>query len=230
MELKRKRKKNVNNVNKCENKKSSFVNKSNCKCIYTNADQYMNKRNEMNILVEEQQPDIIGVTEVKPKQPRYKISESEIAIKGYELFHNLGDEGRGVALLVKEEMNPTPNDCLNSQFSENVFVDVIQGDSTALTVGLIYRSPSSTEENNDRLCSLIRQTADKTKTNLLLVGDFNLPSIDWENETCKNNETHVSSRFLQAYTEANLYQHQKEITRYREGETPKILDLVLTNK
>ena len=230
MGVKRKRKKNVHNVNKTVNKKSSFVNNSNCKCIYTNADQYMNKRNEMNILVEEEQPDIIGITEVKPKQSRYKISESEIAIKGYELFHNLGDEGRGVALLVKEEMNPTPNDCLNSQFSENVFVDVTQGDGTALTVGLIYRSPSSTEENNDRLCSLIRQTADKTKTNLLMVGDFNLPSIDWENETCKNNETHVSSRFLQAYTEANLYQHQQEITRYREGETPKILDLVLTNR
>ena len=232
MGVSKKRKKTVNSVNKssCKKNSSLFVNKSNCKCLYTNADQYMNKRNEMNILVEEHQPDIVGITEVKPKQPRYKINESEIAIKGYELFHNLGDEGRGLALLIKEEMKPTPNDCLNSQFSENIFVDVTQGDGTALTVGLVYRSPNSTEENNDRLCSLIRDTADKTKTNLLLVGDFNLPSIDWENETCRNNETHVSSRFLQAYTEANLYQHQHEITRYREGETPKILDLVLTNK
>ena len=99
----------------------------------------MNKRNEMNILVEEHKPEIIGVTEVKPKQPRYNINESEIAIKGYELFHSLGDEVRGIALLVKEEINPTINDNLNSQFSENIFVDVSQGEGTTLRVGLVYR-------------------------------------------------------------------------------------------
>ena len=83
MGVRRKRKKTVNSVNR------SFVNKSNCKCLYTNADQYMNKRNEMKILVDENQPDIVGITELKPKYPRYEINESEIAMEGYELFHNL---------------------------------------------------------------------------------------------------------------------------------------------
>ena len=138
MGVRRNRKKTVNSVNK------SFVNKSNCKCLYTNADQYINKRNEMKILVDENQPDIVGITELKPKNPRYEINESEIAMEGYELFHNLREEGRGLALLIKKEMNPTPNECLNTHYSEHIFVDVTQGDGTALTVGLIYRSPSST--------------------------------------------------------------------------------------
>ena len=56
--------------------------------MYTNADQYLNKRNEMKALIALNQPDVIGITEIKPKVPRYKVEESEIAIEGYKVFHN----------------------------------------------------------------------------------------------------------------------------------------------
>ena len=109
-------------------------------------------------------------------------------------------------------------------------MDCTQKDGSFFTVCLIYRSPGSTPENNEELCNFIRQTATLRNDNLLLVGDFNLPSVNWNSETCSNNEEHLSSRFLQAYAEAGLYQHQKEITRFRKGEKPRVLDLVLTNK
>ena len=46
----------------------------------------MNKRNEMKALIEINQPDIVGITEVNPKHARFKVQECEIAIEGYELF------------------------------------------------------------------------------------------------------------------------------------------------
>ena len=104
----------------------------------TNTDQYMNKRNEMKALIEINQPDIVGITEMKPKHARFNVQECEIAMEGYELFHNLEEEGRGIALLVRKEMEPTPNDRLSSTFSEHVFMDCTQGDGTLLTVGVIY--------------------------------------------------------------------------------------------
>ena len=190
----------------------------------------MNKRNEMKALIEINQPDIVGITEVKPKHARFNVQECEIAIEGYELFHNLEEEGRGIALLVRKEMEPTPNDRLSSTFSEHVFVDCTQGDGTLLTVGVIYRRPGSTSENDEKLFELIRNTAGMRKDNLLIFGDFNLPSINWDTESCRNNESHEASQFLQAYTDACLFQHQKETTRFREGEKPSVVDLVLTNK
>lgn len=39
----------------------------NLSCLYTNADQLMNKRSELQALTDIHQPDIIGITEVKPK-------------------------------------------------------------------------------------------------------------------------------------------------------------------
>ena len=119
----------------------------------------MNKRNEMKALIEINQPDIVGITEVKPKHTRSNVQECEIAIEGYELFHNLEEEGRGIAHLVRKEMEPTPNDRLSSTFSEHVFMDCTQGDGTLLTVGVIYRRPGSTSENDEKLFELITNTA-----------------------------------------------------------------------
>ena len=57
-------------------------------CFYTNADQYMNKRSEMEAYVEIFKPDIIGITEVKPKNGRFSVQESEVSLENYEMFHN----------------------------------------------------------------------------------------------------------------------------------------------
>ena len=145
-------------------------------------------------------------------------------------FYNLQEEGRGIALLVRKEMEPTLNDILSSTFSEHVFVDCTQGDGTLLTVRVIYRRPGGTSENDEKLVELIRNTAGMRKDNLLTFGDFSLPSINWDTESCRNNESHEASQFLQAYAGACLFQHQKETTRFREGEKPSVVDVVLTNK
>ena len=58
----------------------------NVNCIYTNADCLTNKISELRLQVKNHNPQIVGITEVKPKNFRYQLSDSEIALAGYELF------------------------------------------------------------------------------------------------------------------------------------------------
>ena len=41
--------------------------------MYINADSLMNKRTELDALIEIHKPSVIGIVEVKPKNLRYKI-------------------------------------------------------------------------------------------------------------------------------------------------------------
>ncbi len=79
-------------VNVAENKN---VQKKYLNCLYTNADSLTNKLDELKGLVKDTQPDLIGITEVKPKNNRYNIGPAELKLDGYVIFHNLEQEGRG---------------------------------------------------------------------------------------------------------------------------------------
>ena len=72
-----------------------LVNK--CKCISTNADQLRNKMNELEILIDDINPDFIFITEVLPKLNIDNISCSSMlySIDGYTAFPS-SDLGRGV--------------------------------------------------------------------------------------------------------------------------------------
>lgn len=48
-----------------------------------------------------------------------------------------------------------------------------------MNIATIYRSPNSSQENNTQMCSLINDIC-KKQGNTLILGDFNLPHIDWK--------------------------------------------------
>ena len=55
---------------------------------YTNADQFLNKRDDLLLHIAGNEPDIIMITEVLPKvQPSF-ISDAQLYIPGYNLFTN----------------------------------------------------------------------------------------------------------------------------------------------
>eukprot|EP00745_Piridium_sociabile_P043063 TRINITY_DN87471_c0_g3_i3.p1 TRINITY_DN87471_c0_g3~~TRINITY_DN87471_c0_g3_i3.p1 ORF type:complete len:950 (+),score=231.72 TRINITY_DN87471_c0_g3_i3:692-3541(+) len=202
--------------------------------MYTNADSLLNKRTELEAMIEIHQPTIIGIVEIKPKNLRFEVQESEITIPGYEPFHNLEKRGRGICLYVKSEMKPSLKNDFETDFEECVFVDCKLQDEESITVGLLYRSPSTenpaAEENNESLNRLLVKVAEKKPQHLLLIGDFNHKDIDWEQDRSLKGETHATSKFFRATKEAFLIQHQREPTRYREGQHPTLDDLVMTNR
>ena len=52
-------------------------------------------------------PDIIGLTEIKPKNPRYVLQEAEIVIEGYDCWPAISSSGRGVAIYTKNALQAT---------------------------------------------------------------------------------------------------------------------------
>ena len=70
------------------------------KVLYTNADGLVNKRHDLKILLHSlnEIPDIIAITEFKPKKLNHKLLISEFNLDGYNVFcHGLENKGgRGV--------------------------------------------------------------------------------------------------------------------------------------
>ena len=69
------------------------------KCLYTNVDTITNKIDELNAKISLMDPDIIGLTEIKPKNASWDLTSQEVNITGYTSFINLS--GRGSVLFVK---------------------------------------------------------------------------------------------------------------------------------
>ena len=67
-------------------------------------------------------------------------------------------------------------------------------------------------------------------SHILILGDFNFKEINWDLFNCNVNETHPAYKFLECVRDCYLFQHVKQPTRFRDGQEPSILDLVLTNE
>ena len=102
-------------------------------------------------------------------------------------------------------------------------------DNEQLLIGLVYRSPSSSDDNNCRLISAIRGINDlNIFSQVLLFGDFNSPGINWEDLDYAGSETSLAACLLDAINDAYLFQHVTGFTRHRCGQRSSLLDLVFT--
>ena len=68
-----------------------------------NARSIANKKNELNIMVEDIDPDIIGITK---SWANTDITDAELGLRGYVMFRRdqIGRRGGGVILYVKESI------------------------------------------------------------------------------------------------------------------------------
>ncbi|XP_052786222.1 uncharacterized protein LOC128221661 [Mya arenaria] len=183
--------------------------------------------------VDEHEPDIITLTEVKPKNCKVPLQETELRIEGYHPpVHNLDAEGRGICIYVSSQfgLELLKIDDENSlNFNESVWVKVIVDNRKTIVLGCVYRSPSSGNDNNRGLEKLLRHISDMNFHDLIIVGDFNYPDIDWEN-CVADRENSDSDLFAECVKDCFLIQHVDEPTRYRGNQRPSILDLVMTNE
>ena len=88
-----------------------------------------------------------------------------------------------------------------------------------------YCSPNSDDENNNKLLENLTW-ASRNYSEIQLVGDINLPSIDWNSNYSSNN---YEMRFLDVLDEGGLEQLITEPTRYRISQNPSLLDLLITS-
>ena len=93
--------------------------------MYTNCDTLTNKICELKLAIDSNDPDIIVLSEVTPKNNRYILQESEIEIKGYNSYiSNFEDTNtRGVALYVKKCITSNQIELANAA-KDTVWVEI----------------------------------------------------------------------------------------------------------
>ena len=166
----------------------------NIKVLYTNADQFPNKKDDLLMFIAGKKVDIGMVTEMIPKQPKNVILSSLLNINGYKLFcnfdihkENLGTSGiRGTAIYVRNEIVSCQVRIDNTQHADQVWVEIPLKDNNKLLCGCIYRSPSGGIEDTIKsvkeIGNTLIQASNQKTSHILIAGDFNLKGIDWENE------------------------------------------------
>jgi len=98
---------------------------------------------------------VIGITEFWCNE---SIADSELYLKGYNLFRvdKTSGAGGGVLLYLHESLSATL--CIplmDFGVDDSLWCSVTLRDNKHLLIGIVYRSPSSSDVNNSRLLSAI---------------------------------------------------------------------------
>ena len=147
-----------------------------------------------------------------------------MALKGYTLFRKdrnreVEQKGGGVLLYIRESLVAMELLEWRRKECEAVWVEVKGEDGMTICIGVCYRSPTASAQENELLLEVINNVA-KNKV-LLLMGDFNYPMIDWELQDTSG----AGKEFLDVVQDNFMWQHVDQATR---GEN--VLDLVLSTE
>jgi hypothetical protein len=108
------------------------------KCVYTNADSFMNKFDEFRtcFINDESDPHIIMITEALPKNSRYSTSKAEFNLDGYDLFPEKFpiQDTRGILVYIKQDLKAVEVN-IDQDFKECVLVKVNLRNRDKLLVG-----------------------------------------------------------------------------------------------
>ena len=122
-----------------------------------------------------------------PSWTAANISDGELGIEGYALYRGnhssgSGGPGKGAALCVKDNLNHSACPIFdNVAFDCSAWCTVLLLDGKRLLVGVVYRSPSSTKENNNKMLDILR-IASATNIDYLLVWGLQPPKdkLGWK--------------------------------------------------
>ena len=180
------------------------------------------KLEELQLLAEGSGFDVVAITE---SWANSSIDDAEVALEGFRLFRKdrereVEQKGWGVLLYVRNEIVACELTEIRNGRCEAVWIQARNHKGARICIGTCYRSPTASKEENDALLEAIRLAAAKEKC-FLLVGDFNYPSIDWQ-EMSASGEGEL---FLDIVQDNFLHQHVRQATR-----GANILDLVVSSE
>ena len=211
------------------NERKSRINKKkvkieNLNILYTNADTLTNKKDELENILKKDMIDIALICETIPKNPSASGLQNNFNFDGYETIEN--QSGRGVCIIHRESLQIQEKNETSKIFSPSLFIEV-KTKEKVLNFGIIYRSPNSSEEEDNNVRVLLEH-ASQNYENLIVTGDFNLPEIDWSHCHTKMNKNHRASKFIFLTNKCKYHQLIKEPTHYKPGCRPTLIDLILT--
>ena len=150
----------------------------NLSILYTNADQFVCKRDDLCMRICNDEPDIILITEAIPKAQKLPIAPAQLHVPDYTLYtnftpssENLGASGlRGVCIYAKNYLRVSQVYLTLGALSvEHLWVKIQLTGSDCLLLGCIYRSPSSAGEEHARhLEQLFQEVTAMTFSHLVI--------------------------------------------------------------
>lgn len=167
------------NLTQIDNKTSNNV-ENRLKCISINARSVVNKLRELELLLDNEKPHILGITETWLNS---SIADNELCFQGYTLLRKDREAGEktrggGVLFYIRTELNPVIVTEFNCNKVETLFCNIqCNRDSTLL--GVCYRPPDSSKNNDDEFYSLLNRLDYK---HLVLMGDFNYSELSWHSD------------------------------------------------
>ena len=181
-----------------------------------------NKLDEFRVLVEDCNPDVVGITESWLND---SIFTAEVHIPGYVVYRQDRLDtsrgiGGGVLLYVKSELSSVEKPDIGRDFVNSTWCEIplkVAGISGSVTIGVVYRSPNSSVDNDSTLFELLKQVSNR---NTVIMGDFNYPDISWSEGLSGRH----GSGFFNLTQDCFLHQHVYFPTREQN-----ILDLVLSS-
>ena len=185
-----------------------------------NAQSILSKIPDLQVTACDTKPDIILITE---SWRNNSISDNILNIDGYELISDLRRDrndttngiGGGLLVFARKGLVILSIDMTNN-FNQYINFKIVTKNCD-LNVYLIYRPPSCSNENNVKLCDIIKNAPKDS----ILIGDFNFPKIDWNSLICDN----FSLDFMNACIDNNFTQYVDFPTHKKNN----VLDLVLSN-
>ena len=180
------------------------------KCMLMNARSIVNKYSKLCALVRNENPALIGITET------WLQPEMNFNLPGYLTFRcDRNSKGGGGLLCVKPCLKPTFIKEHKIGTSEILIVSILNN------VGIIlcYRPPNAPKADLVNMINFL-ETETAVFSKYILMGDFNLPQIDWGSYSTNDPS---SKLFVDYCNDHSLTQFVDFATRSRN-----ILDLVLS--
>ena len=178
-------------------------------------------------------PSIIAIAETKPKNYRYPLTTAELKLDDYDISTKNITERKGWGLTIYMTSELKANGIsLQTAFDEHLSICVKLENDEKVAITCIYRSSSSATDNNNNLCKLIKEIDSRPEHLKVILGDFNYPSITWNNlhdDTTDNNESRDPHNFKETIIESYLNQLVDFPTRARGTDNPSCIDWVFTN-
>lgn len=180
----------------------------------------MNKIELLEDIISNYQPHILVITETWLHSD---VQNSEIVPPSYTLIRrDRGSRGGGVAIAIKKNVKFTRLDGIDNH--ESVWCR-LKFFGKNITLGGIYRPPNAPPEYLETLYDYLLQNTN-SRSNILITGDFNLPSIDWPSLSHNGKDSrNAESLLLIAFT-FSLNQLVSDATRIT---SPNVLDLAFAS-
>lgn len=194
---------------------------------YTNTCSLMSKFLEFVCFVEVHKPHVLFVTEtwLKPDVP-----DTLCDIVGYRLYRSdssIHPGYDGVCIYLRDDVignfSVEPS-YINMPGIDSIFLS-LRSSTASITVGCVYRPRAS---NSDHI--LLHHLSNMATLNdsLLVFGDFNIPQLKWPLVSLPSGNNFTVA-FAEMLINSGLSQLITEPTRFRDGQNPSTLDLLLVN-